>query len=406
MQLLDVAECPIDPSVLLFCFSGHQNSNLWQIHQNQHMNHKPQSLSVLPWLAVVAGFLTLVATCELRIPAAFADEAQPPVEAAAPATAEAQEPAAADSQNSVAQSGDELLTQVRAKLEGLDSLKCELHQTAVISGMKLTAFGRYTEASGNRVHLQYHIFPLIQAKADDVKALALDAEAPTLNEADNRGILIQVSDGEVLYTSWKNGDAVKVTRRSIRDILAAALAVSNYDPQDAAMDLGIGGLRGLISRLQTSMEFAAAKPVKVGERDFLEVTGRWNQRVRNEVFKLPEGLVTMPQPFLPEYVRVFVDAQTLLPRRIQYLKRSLDPTQNIVRPLITLDLRNLVLNETVDDQLFVFQSSEGTPEDDLTQQVIQAIQEAGKPPEEGTPAGVIPQGTPENTATPAPAKEN
>ena len=186
MQVLDVAECPIDPSVLLFCFSGRQNSNLWQIHQNQHMNHKPQSLSVLPWLAVVAGVLTLVTTCALRIPAAFADEAQPPVEAAAPATAAVQEPAATEPQSSVAQSGDELLTQVRAKLEGLDSLKCELHQTAVISGMKLTSFGRYTEAAGNRVHLQYHIFPLIQAKADDVKALALDAEAPTINEADNR----------------------------------------------------------------------------------------------------------------------------------------------------------------------------------------------------------------------------
>ena len=406
MQALGVAVCPNDPSVLLFCFSGHQNSNLWQIHQNQHMNHKPQSLTVLPWLALVASFLTLMTICTLRIPAAFADEAQPPFEAAAPATVEVQELAVTDSPSSVAQSGDELLTQVRAKLEGLDSLKCELHQTAVISGMKLTAFGRYTEASGNRVHLQYHIFPLIQAKADDVKALALDAEAPTLNEADNRGILTQVSDGEVLYTSWKNGDAVKVTRRSIRDILAAALAVSNYDPQNAAMDLGIGGLRGLISRLQTSMEFAAAKPVKVGDRDFLEVTGRWNQRVRNEVFKMPEGAITIPQPFLPEYVRVYVDAQTLLPRRIQYLKRSLDPTQNIVRPMITLDLRNLVLNETVDDQLFVFQSSEGTPEEDLTQQVIQAIQQAGQPPEEGTQPGIAPGGADKNAAPPTGTKEN
>jgi len=154
------------------------------------------------------------------------------------------------------------------------------------------------------------------------------------------------------------------------------------------------------------MEFAAAKPVKVGDRDFLEVTGRWNQQVRNEVFKLPEGAITIPQPFLPEYVRVFVDAQTLLPRRIQYLKRSLDPTQNIVRPMITLDLRNLVLNETVDDQLFVFQSSEGTPEEDLTQQVIQAIQQAGQPPEEGTLPGIAPGGADKNAAPPTGTKEN
>ena len=365
------------------------------------MNHKPQSLSVLPWLAAAAGFLTLFGTVVMWLPAGLADEAQPPAESAVPPTADAQPPAAADPQNSAAQSGDDLLTQVRVKLEGLDSLQCELHQTAVISGMKLTAFGRYTEASGNRVHLQYQIFPLVQAKAEDVKALALDAEAPTLNEADSRGILTQVSDGEVLHTSWKNGDAVKITRRSIRDILTAALAASSYDPKNAAMDLGIGGLRGLISRLQTSMDFAAAKPLKVGERELLEVTGRWNQRVRSEVFRMPDGAVTIPQPYLPEYVRVFVDAQTLLPRRIQYLKRSLDPTQNLVRPMITLDLRNLVLNETVDDQLFVFKAPENTPEEDLTQQVIQAIQQADKPPAAGTSPGAAAG----NTTPPATTKE-
>ena len=401
MQADSFGECPIDLSVVLFCFSGHQNSNLWQIHQNQHMNHKPQSLSVLPWLAAAAGFLTLFGTVVMWLPAGLADEAQPPAESAVPPTADAQPPAAADPQNSAAQSGDDLLTQVRVKLEGLDSLQCELHQTAVISGMKLTAFGRYTEASGNRVHLQYQIFPLVQAKAEDVKALALDAEAPTLNEADSRGILTQVSDGEVLHTSWKNGDAVKITRRSIRDILTAALAASSYDPKNAAMDLGIGGLRGLISRLQTSMDFAAAKPLKVGERELLEVTGRWNQRVRSEVFRMPDGAVTIPQPYLPEYVRVFVDAQTLLPRRIQYLKRSLDPTQNLVRPMITLDLRNLVLNETVDDQLFVFKAPENTPEEDLTQQVIQAIQQADKPPAAGTSPGAAAG----NTTPPATTKE-
>ncbi len=396
MQVRDVGQCPMDPSVLLFCFSGPQNSNLWQIHQNQHMNHKPQSFTVLPWLAAATNRLALASALMVPIPASLADESQPPAD---PAPSVATTPAAEQlpvdaSPDPAAQPGDELLTQVRAKLEGLESLKCELHQTAMISGMKLSALGRYTEASGNRVHLQYLIVPLSSAKSDDAKILAMDAEPLVIDEADSRGILTQVSDGEVLHTSWKNGKTVRITRRSIRDILAAALTSSNYDPKNAAMDLGIGGLRGLISRLQSSMEFAPVKSVKVGERDFLEVTGRWNPHVRTDVFKLPEGTVTIPQLQIPEYVRIFVDAQTLLPRRIQYLKRSIDPTQNAVRPMITLDLRNLVLNEPVEDQLFAFQAPGNTPEEDQTAQIIQAIQQSDKSPAQETTSSAAAPATP------------
>ena len=242
--------------------------------------------------------------------------------------------------------------------------------------MKLTAFGRYLEASGNRVNLKYFIFPMTGQKQEDVAALALDAPVAEIKEADNRGELTQVSDGNVLYTMWKNGETPSVTRRNIRDILAAAQATTSYDPKNAAMDLGVGGLRGLVSRLQTTMEFAPVKSVKVADREFLEVTGRWNAKVRNEIFKIPADTIVDPRPQVPEYVRVYVDAQTMLPRRIQYLKRSMDPTQKVVRPMITLDFRNLVINETVDDSMFTFTAPENVKEEDGTQMVIQLIQQS------------------------------
>lgn len=365
------------------------------------MNHKPQKLPVFPWLASFTGFACLAVVFIAFNSAGIADEPQEPGTTAAdePKVDAAEPESPTDVANLTA--ATEVLTQVRSKLEGLDSLKCELHSTAMISGMKLTAFGRYVEASGNRVSLQYFIFPMVNAKADDAKALALDAAAPTINEAENRGVLTQVSDGNVLYTSWKNGDTQRVTRRNIRDILAAAQAISTYDPQNAAMDLGIGGIRGLISRLQTTMEFAMVKTVKVGDRDFLEVTGRWSDRVRKEVFKLPEGTIVDPRPHVPEYVRVFVDSQTMLPRRIQFLKRSMDATQKMVRPMMTLDLRNLVLNEAVDEQAFIFKATANTSEEDLTreedltQQVIQMIQASVQPAATGPP-DTVPTGTPKS----------
>ncbi len=352
------------------------------------MNHKPQTLPGLPTLAALAAVCLSAAGLTLNVSAAFAtgprpvassaaDESKPATDSPAPADQEPNPAAPAESAGLPA--ADEILTQLRARLEGLDSLKCELQQTSMIAGMKLTAVGKYVEASGNRVSLQYVIYPMSPETVDDAKQLALDAAPQTFDESRNRGVLIQVSDGTVLLTSWKNGDTQRVTRRNIRDILTAAEATKTYDPKNAAMDLGVGGLRGLISRLQASMEFAPVKSLTVGERQVFEVTGRWNERIKKDVFKVPEGTLVDPRPQVPEYVRVYVDAETMLPRRIQFLKRSMNPAEKMVRPLITLDLRNVVLNEAVDDQTFKFTAPENIPEEDQTEQVIQLIQQSVNP---------------------------
>jgi hypothetical protein len=47
--------------------------------------------------------------------------------------------------------------------------------------------------------------------------------------------------------------------------------------------------------------------------------------------------------------------------------------------LITLDFRNLVINEPVDDQAFVFKTPEKAVEVDETENVIQMIQQSLKP---------------------------
>ena len=354
----------------------------------------------------MVGFLLSIGGLTLAKSAVFADESPAP---ATPAATDSQSPAETPVPAKAAvpipnlPAADEILTQLRTKLEGLDSLRCELHQTSLISGMKLTARGKYLEASGNRVNLEFMIFPMVAEKADDAKLLALDADAAPVDETQNRGILNQVSDGSVLSTLWKNGDMQRVSRRDITSILAAAEATKAYDIKNAAMDLGVGGLRGLVSRLQTTMEFAPVKSITVGERKVYEVTGRWSERIRKEVFKVPEGSVVDPRPHVPEYTRVYVDAETMLPRRIQFLKRSMDPTAKMVRPLITLDFRNLVINEPVDDQAFVFKTPEKAVEVDETENVIQMIQQSLKPAsaDGAAPAAAGVPGTPATPTAPA-----
>lgn len=363
------------------------------------MNYKPQILPYLPKLVLPGAFALAAITLTLANPAVPADE---PDSAAATAADEgetpSERPATGSSDESADSAGtkglpaaDQILTQLRAKLEGLDSLKCDLHQTALFSGMKLTAVGKYVEASGNRVNLRYVIFPMTAETQEDAGQLALDADVETPDESRNRGILIQVSDGTVLSTFWKNGETQRVIRRNIRDILAAAQETAAYDPKNAAMDLGVGGVRGLISRLQTTMEFAPVKSIKVGDRKVYEVTGRWNEKIRKEVFRIPANSLIDPRPQVPEYVRVYVDAETMLPRRIQFLKRSMSPQEKMVRPLITLDFRNMVLNDAVDQETFVFQTPKDASEDDQTEQVIEMIRESLQPVTAPAPAAPEPE---------------
>jgi hypothetical protein len=323
------------------------------------MNNLPQTQPKAPILLLLALFGGFTGGFGGLLPAVSADE--PPA-----APQEAQNPPDLPA-------ADEILNQARTRLEGLDSLECDLQQTAMIGGMKILATGRYTEASGNRVQLLFRMYPMATAKAEDLKAAALDAPPAELKPEDNSSELLQVSDGTVVFTSWKNGDTQRVTRRNLRDIQTAAASASGFESGSVAMDLGVGGLRSLISRLQSSMVFAPVRRVTAGDRTLLEVTGRWSDRVRRELFGLPENTFVDARPWVPEYCRVYVDQETMLLRRIQYLKHSPNPADKLARPLLTLDLRNLKINGPVDDALFRFTPPENTPVEDQTDAVIQAI---------------------------------
>ena len=308
-----------------------------------------------------------------------------------------------DPNESAVPAAGDLLSQLRARLEGLDSLRCTLHETAVLAGMKFSAEGSYLQSSGNRLRLEFHISPASTVKAADAESFTLNAEPPAPAKPDaNSGYLLQVSDGSVLSSYWKNGKDQRVTRRNIASILKAAGETTVYDPTRALQDLGLGGLNALFARLQTSMEFSKVKREKVGSAEFLVVTGRWNQKIRKEVFQLKDDAEVIPLDFIPEYVRLYIDESTSLPRRIQYLKRFTDPSQKLVRPIVTLDIRKIVLNDAVQDSEFVFTSPENVPEDDITEQTIQSILNAGKPaaPSASDPATDAPAGSTSVPATP------
>ncbi len=244
--------------------------------------------------------------------------------------------------------------------------------------MKFAAYGNYVQASGNRVRLEFQIFPSLSAKSTDGTP-KIDSDVKTPDPKTSSGQLLQVSTGSILYSEWKNGPIVRVTRRNLADIFKAAGETTNYDATRAVQDLGVGGLTGLIARLQSTMDFAMVKRENHGGVELLVLTGRWTSKVRKEIFRIEEDVQVIPEDFVPEYARLYIDSQTMLPRRLQYLKRGPDPSQRIVRPIVTLDFRQIVLNEAVADELFSYKAPDNVQEEDITEQTIKNMQMLTQP---------------------------
>lgn len=396
--------------------SGCSITFLWQIPQNPDMKCSRHSFSVphipgIRTLCVAIGLgLCLITPAESAAgqPPANSDSpdrqttADPPADAAASSGADSSADAGAAADPPADADADSVLRQVTERLDGLDSLSCDLHQTVSFSGMQVVAGGRYVQATGNRFRLEFRLFPASPARPGDAIPASPDgvADAETADGGDSdraagatsktdkseatvRGVLTQVSDGAVLHTYFRNGEEVSVTRRNLRDITAAAEESAAYDRTSALHDLGAGGIKALIARIRNDMEFAPVSTRTDGSTRLLVVTGRWTADAKKRLFDVEDDVEILPAEHIPEYARLLIDAESLLPRRIQYLKRGATAEKKQVRPIVTLDFRRIELNRAVSDETFTFSPPEGVAEEDVTEQTIELIRQLGQAPAEG-----------------------
>jgi hypothetical protein len=273
----------------------------------------------------------------------------------------------------------DVLSKVRETLDGLDSLSCDLHETIVFSGQRFYAVGRYIQASGNRMRLEFRIFPSRAVKSSDADSAGIDADPEATENLQSTGSLQQISDGSVLWSLWDNGGNKRLTRRNIREIMESVPETGSYKANQVLEDLGVGGMQSLLARVQMGMDFGKVREQTVGGTRFLVLTGRWSQKQRQEIFNINDPEAPLPD-FIPDYIRIYIDAEANLPRRVQYLKSSPDPARKLVRPMITLDFRQLSLNEAIADEVFTFDADdEGLVEEDLTPEVIDNIKQLTQP---------------------------
>ena len=135
-----------------------------------------------------------------------------------------------------------------------------------------------------------------------------------------------------------------------------------------------------MAQLQSGMEFGGVLEQETKGGKKLVLTGRWNAKTRKDVFQLPDDPNAQLPEFVPDYVRVYISADTMLPARIQYLKKYPNPEIKKVATLATLDFRNFVANPTLPEETFVFKQPEGEniTEVDLTSQVIDNIKKVAE----------------------------
>lgn len=253
----------------------------------------------------------------------------------------------------------DVLQSARDKLQEYRPIKATIIERVAIGDRRFKAEGSYLHGADLKLRLEFRV--------------RLGGSKSGLD-----GSLLQVCDGQVLWTRHKIGDDVHITRRDVRQILRAAEGREDLQRSLLVADLGLGGVPAVLASLENTMNFQTTRQQRIGDNDFLMIEGTWkddflNRFTGGEASQADEKLSPprLPQIF-PEMVRVYLDQKTLFPRRIQYLKRPAD--RDFFQPMVTLDFVKIVLNASVNEEDFYFVPGDGVFQQDITNQYLQLLE--------------------------------
>jgi hypothetical protein len=245
----------------------------------------------------------------------------------------------------------ERLTGNREKQSATDvtSIRARLVERVSISGRKFRLEGTYLQGTDLRLRL-------------DLKVI------PENSQSRVAGGLLEVCNGTILWANYTVGKETRITRRDVSQILNASK--TNGEINFSTVELGLGGLPALMASLDRWMKFDSVKQEEISGKKFLVLSGKWKDSC------LKDLLSKMSKQHLPEHVpdsvRIYLDPDWLLPRRIAFLKTK--GTQ--IEPLVELDLLEPVINAPIDEHQFDFSPPDGARPVDVTAEYIKQLQTA------------------------------
>jgi hypothetical protein len=240
------------------------------------------------------------------------------------------------------------LDQARQRLLRYQSIKAKLVETVALSSRRFTVNGNYLQGSGADLKLRLEF----QVKLGDTE-----------------GSILEVCDGQVLWTRHHVGEEVRISRRDVKQILKAA-ADNGYTDNLVTVDLGFGGLPGLFASIEQSMQFDQFKEDTADGQKLIVIEGGW----RANMLKGWQG--NNPKAPLPDYVpsriRIYFDSESLFPRRILYLGRN---AEQRLRPMVSLDFTEVETDVAIPAAKFKFVPPDGVFPDDLTPKFLEQIKQ-------------------------------
>lgn len=240
-----------------------------------------------------------------------------------------------------------VLERARENLISLKSLKANVRETVSLGNRRFKAEGAYLQGTDLKLRLEF-----------------------TVRSGGIEGSLLEVCDGTILWTRKRIGDQTTLTRRDVRQILNAAAGGGNIAENILVAELGLGGLPALLASLERSMTFDRIERQEIDGTGFVIVEGGWNDQYRQR-FQANSGAAGQLPDLVPDRVRIYFDAETLIPRRVQYLKARTETS--LERPLVTLDFTDVVIDAPVSDSDFEFVPPEGVYAEDVTNKFIQKL---------------------------------
>ena len=245
-----------------------------------------------------------------------------------------------------------LLAQSRKKLLN-QPYRAKIHETITIDGRQIDAEGFFVQGPNLQMRMQ------IEFEAAGMKAR-----------------LLQVCDGDIVNTEQQLGEEIRLTRRDVQQILNAATRSGAVGQNRVVVELGVGGVAGLLASLERNMDFTGPKEEVIDGERFQVLEGSWNEQYQARFQANPLTAKELPR-HLPQKVRIYLDS-TLFPRRIRYLKESGD--DKVLLPLVTLDFNDIAWLSSDDlakqADLFRYEAPEGIFPKEVTNQYIEMLRKA------------------------------
>ncbi|QDT92454.1 LolA family protein [Gimesia algae] len=183
------------------------------------------------------------------------------------------------------------------------------------------------------------------------------------------GTVLEICDGQVLWTEHTIKGTSRVTRRDVQAILQQAEVNPQAQTNILVAQLGLGGLPGLLAAIQKNMNFVSVAERTISGKTLTVLNGTWKEEFLAQ-WKGgdPAAPVELPA-YVPDAVRVYLDQETLFPRRIVYLKKTGDSLQSMV----SLNFSKVTLNSPIPETEFAYEPPDGVFPVDVTKQYLQQL---------------------------------